>query len=94
MQGLKSLPGSPLLEIAALGDRLTPFLPRAPKKSFVTKGSAGDVDWSEIRGLLAPFQVEKLRYFFEHFLDHDKNGIVNVGRKMKQGGNLSAGLRL
>jgi len=44
----------------------------------VTKGSAGDVDWSEIRGLLAPFQVEKLRYFFEHFLDHDKNGIVNA----------------
>ena len=45
----------------------------------------------ELEGLLSPFQVEKLRYFFEHFLDHDKNGIVNVSRNMNRSGDLVAG---
>jgi len=36
-------------------------------------------EWSTAAKHLSPFQIEKFTYFFTHYFDNDKNGVIDAG---------------
>lgn len=50
---------------------------RRPSLNFASK-AAVECNPDVLNGLLSPFQVEKLTFFFTEFFDNDKNGIINA----------------
>merc|ERR1712130_572695 len=48
------------------------------RASYVTKGSDNITDLAELEGLLSPFQVEKLTYFFKQFFDFNEDGKIDA----------------
>lgn len=48
------------------------------RASYVTKGADNITDLAELEGLLSPFQVEKLTYFFKQFFDFNEDGKIDA----------------
>ena len=46
--------------------------------NYATKGNDNISDIAELEGLLSPFQVEKLTYFFNQFFDFNEDGKIDV----------------
>ena len=46
--------------------------------NYATKGNDNISDIAELEGLLSPFQVEKLTYFFNQFFDFNMDGKIDV----------------
>ena len=54
------------------------------RANYATK-QADVTDLEELEGLLSPFQVEKLTYFFNQFFDFNEDGKIDVSRtKMEE----------
>ena len=51
------------------------------RANYATK-QADVTDLDELEGLLSPFQVEKLTYFFNQFFDFNEDGKIDVSRTM------------
>ena len=49
------------------------------RANYATK-QADVTDLEELEGLLSPFQVEKLTYFFNQFFDFNEDGKIDVSR--------------
>ena len=47
------------------------------RANYATK-QADVTDLEELEGLLSPFQVEKLTYFFNQFFDFNEDGKIDV----------------
>ena len=55
------------------------LLNRANLKTVVTGGSLFSAEeWSTAAKHLSPFQIEKFTYFFTHYFDNDKNGVIDA----------------
>ena len=48
------------------------------RPNYGTKGTDNITDLAELEGLLSPFQVEKLTYFFKQFFDFNLDGKIDV----------------
>ena len=48
------------------------------RPNYGTKGTDNITDLAELEGLLSPFQVEKLTYFFNQFFDFNEDGKIDV----------------
>ena len=48
------------------------------RPNYGTKGQDNITDLEELEGLLSPFQVEKLTYFFNQFFDFNEDGKIDV----------------
>jgi len=46
--------------------------------NYATKGNDNISDIAELEGLLSPFQVEKLTYFFNQFFDFNEDGKIDA----------------
>jgi len=46
--------------------------------NYATKGNDNITDLAELEGLLSPFQVEKLTYFFKQFFDFNEDGKIDA----------------
>ena len=52
--------------------------------NYATKGNDNISDIAELEGLLSPFQVEKLTYFFNQFFDFNEDGKIDVSSPGQQ----------
>jgi len=48
------------------------------RPNYGTKGTDNITDLAELEGLLSPFQVEKLTYFFNQFFDFNEDGKIDA----------------
>jgi hypothetical protein len=48
------------------------------RPNYGTKGTDNITDLAELEGLLSPFQVEKLTYFFNQFFDFNMDGKIDA----------------
>merc|ERR1711990_1346516 len=48
------------------------------RPNYGTKGTDNITDLTELEGLLSPFQVEKLTYFFNQFFDFNEDGKIDA----------------
>ena len=48
------------------------------RPNYGSKGTDNITDLAELEGLLSPFQVEKLTYFFNQFFDFNMDGKIDV----------------
>ena len=53
------------------------------RANYATK-QADVTDLEELEGLLSPFQVEKLTYFFNQFFDFNEDGKIDVSRTIME----------
>ena len=53
------------------------------RANYATK-QADVTDLDELEGLLSPFQVEKLTYFFNQFFDFNEDGKIDVSCTMME----------
>ena len=53
------------------------------RANYATK-QADVTDLDELEGLLSPFQVEKLTYFFNQFFDFNEDGKIDVSRTIME----------
>ena len=53
------------------------------RANYATK-QADVTDLEELEGLLSPFQVEKLTYFFNQFFDFNEDGKIDVSCTMME----------
>merc|ERR1712037_609033 len=48
------------------------------RPNYGSKGTDNITDLAELEGLLSPFQVEKLTYFFNQFFDFNMDGKIDA----------------